>query len=42
MQGTMVEMAVEEVFRASLRAPRSLFVSPYAHHIERNQDLGDG
>ena len=37
----MVEMVVEEVFRASLRAPRSLFVSPYVHHIERNEDLRD-
>ena len=41
MQGTVVDMAVEEVFRASLRAPRSLFVSPCVHHIERNEDLGD-
>lgn len=37
----VVDMAVEEVFRASLRAPRSLFVSPCVHHIERNEDLGD-
>lgn len=41
MQGTMVEMGMEEVFRATLRAPRSLFVSPYVHHIERIEDLGD-
>ena len=39
MQGMMVEMVVEEVFRASLRAPTRLFVSPYVHHIERNEDL---